>query len=66
MIYATRIYVSDKQNYMNRRDNPNSSVYNKGKVYCINEEYRYIYNILLNDPMKYKQFIGGILFKKVP
>ena len=64
MIYATRIYVSDKQYYMNRRDNPNSSVYNKGKVYCINEEYRYIYNILLNDPMKYKQFIGEFCLKR--
>ncbi|MFR5082445.1 MAG: hypothetical protein ACLTEE_07480 [Anaerobutyricum hallii] len=28
-----------KPYYMNRRDNPNSSVHNKEKVYCMNVEY---------------------------
>ena len=32
---------------MNRRDNPNSSVKSKDKVYCVNEEYKYIKKLIL-------------------
>lgn len=46
-IYAKRAMFSDKPYYMNRRDNPNSSVKSKEKVYCVNIEYDYIRNILM-------------------
>ena len=43
---------------MNRRDNPNSSVKSREKVYCMNEEYRFIYEQFLNRyPDLKKRFI---------
>lgn len=43
---AERIYFVNKPYYMNRRDNPNSSVKSREKVYCMNEEYQFIYKFL--------------------
>ena len=54
--FAERAMFLDKPFYMNRRDNPNSSVKSRDKVYCVNEEYRYIKELLLKhnlfDKMK--------------
>ena len=36
---ATKIYLLDKPFYMHRLDNPDSSINNKEKVYCIKTEY---------------------------
>lgn len=55
-MFAERVYFYDKQFYMNRRDNPNSSVHNKAKVYIMNDEYEFIKKILLNHPDLYEQF----------
>lgn len=55
-MFANRIYFYDEAFYMNRRDNPNSSVYNKGKVYCMHAEYEYIKNILNKHPDLYNLF----------
>ena len=49
-VYAQRAKFIDRPYYMNRRDNPNSSVKSKDKVYCMNEEYKYIRSIL--EPQK--------------
>lgn len=46
-VYAKRAMFLDKPFYMNRRDNPNSSVKSKDKVYCVNIEYDYIRDILM-------------------
>lgn len=46
-IYAKRCMFLDKPYYMNRRDNPNSSVNNKEKVYCMNVEYDFIRDIFM-------------------
>lgn len=46
-IYAKRAMFLDKPYYMNRRDNPNSSVNSKEKVYCMNIEYDYIRDIFM-------------------
>lgn len=46
-LLAERAMFIDKPYYMNRRDNPNSSVKSKDKVYCVNEEYKYIKNLIL-------------------
>ena len=51
-IYAKRAMLINKPMYTNRRDNPNSSVKNKEKVYCINIEYDYIKDILLREENK--------------
>lgn len=40
-----KLYFVDKPYYMNRRDNPNSSVKNPKKVYCANIDYQYIKNV---------------------
>lgn len=39
---ANRFMFIRRPLYCNRRDNPNSSVADKGKVYCMNEEYELI------------------------
>lgn len=44
-IYAKRCMFVDHPYYMNRRDNPNSSVKDKKKVYCMNVEYDFIREI---------------------
>ncbi|MEI0608166.1 glycosyltransferase, partial [Brachyspira pulli] len=43
------IYFIDKAFYYNRRDNPNSSVHNKEKVFCIKHEFDFIKNFLENN-----------------
>ena len=43
------IYFIDKAFYYNRRDNPNSSVHNKEKVFCIKHEFDFIRNFLENN-----------------
>jgi len=44
-----KIYFVNHPYYMNRRDNPNSSVHNKAKVYCANDEYLFIKQFLVNS-----------------
>jgi regulator of replication initiation timing len=63
-IYAKRGMILDVPYYMNRRDNPNSSVRSKEKVYCVNVEYDYIRNILQRDPEIWERFKGMYWFKK--
>ncbi len=53
---AQRAYFVNRPFYMNRRDNPNSSVYSKEKVYCMNEEYAYIFDFL-NDRPELKELL---------
>ena len=43
---AERAYFLDKPLYLNRRDNPNSSVYSNSKIYAFCDEYDFIYNRL--------------------
>lgn len=62
--YAERAMILDTPYYMNRRDNPNSSVNNPEKVYCMNEEYKYIKNILAKDETLWNRFKGYYTWKK--
>lgn len=61
---AQRVYFVHEPFYMNRRDNPNSSVYNKGKVYCMNEEYRYIGEFLDQNPELKQRLMPMYCYKK--
>lgn len=54
--YAKKVYFVNKPYYMNRRDNPNSSVYATNKVFCMKEEYDFIKKILKSTPEKFEQF----------
>lgn len=61
---AKRIYFVDKPYYMNRRDNEASSVANPGKVYCMTEEWAYIYDWLKADAERFRTFIGPYTLRK--
>lgn len=50
LMWADKAYFVNKPYYMNRRDNPNSSVYNKKKIYCPCDEYDFIYEKLEENP----------------
>ena len=54
----------DKPYYMNRRDNPNSSVKSKDKVYAVNVEYDYIRDILLQDADIWERFKSYYYLKR--
>jgi hypothetical protein len=47
---ATRIYFLNKPFYLKRKDNPNSSVMSKGKVFVVCDEYVFIRKFLDNNP----------------
>lgn len=63
-VYASRAMIIDQPFYMNRRDNPNSSVHSKEKVYCINQEYDYIRELMEKDPKNWERFRPMYWFKK--
>lgn len=42
LMYCKRMYLLDQAFYMYRQDNPNSSIYNKGKVSAFSDEYAFI------------------------
>ena len=56
-VHAERCYFLDEYFYCCRRDNPNSSVKDKGKVYVICDEYDYILKRLKENKYKYHKFI---------
>lgn len=55
-MYSTKAYFMDKAFYMKRKDNPNSSVANKAKVYIMCDEYDWIRKIIDSNP-NFKKFI---------
>lgn len=61
--WAKKIFFIDRAFYMLRRDNPNSSVHSREKVFCIFDEYAFIEKRLRSDPVKEAIFIG-IFHKK--
>ena len=56
--------IIDKPYYRNRRDNPNSSVKNPQKVYCMNVEYDHIRDILMDHPETWEKFKYYYTLKK--
>ena len=63
-VYAERAMIVNKPYYRNRRDNPNSSVNSKAKVYCANVEYDYIKDILMIDRNLWERFKAMYHWKK--
>ncbi|MGI5850346.1 MAG: hypothetical protein ACOX8Q_09860, partial [Christensenellales bacterium] len=61
---ASRVFFVDKPFYMNRRDNPNSSVKSKSKVFCIRDEYIYIRDFLDRNPELKEKYIYIYSYKK--
>lgn len=65
-IYAKRVMFLDKPYYRNRRDNPNSSVNSREKVYCMNIEYDHIRDIFMQPENKelWERFKGYYNLKR--
>lgn len=55
-VFGRRAMILDKPYYRNRRDNPNSSVKDTGKVYCMTDEYDYIESIIRSDLILWDRF----------
>ena len=61
---AERAWFVNAPFYMNRRDNPNSSVFSRGKMYAVTEEYRFIYEYLAREPALLAKYEGVFYAKK--
>lgn len=61
---AERAWFVNKPFYMNRRDNPNSSMFNRKKLYCVTDEYRYIWDWMQKDPALVEKFSPIFYAKK--
>lgn len=62
--FAKRIYFVNEPLYYNRRDNPNSSVYDKSKVYECNYEYDMIRDFLKENKELEKNFLHQYCMKR--
>ena len=62
--FAKRAMILDRPYYRNRRDNPNSSVKNKEKVYCMNVEYDHIRDVMMEYPETWEKFKYMYTLKK--
>lgn len=55
-VHARRAMIVKEPFYRNRRDNPNSSVKSKEKVYCMNVEFDHIRDLLMADREIWERF----------
>ena len=62
--WAERVYFLNEPFYMNRRDNPNSSVHSKSKVYAASNEYAYIHEFLEKNPKLKEHYMFIFSVKK--
>lgn len=63
-VYARKAMILNTPYYRNRRDNPNSSVKSKEKVYCMNVEYDHIRDLLMRDRALWEKFQYMYWWKK--
>ncbi len=56
LMYAERMWFYPESLYMLRRDNPNSSVKSKGKVYALCEEFDFIRKLIGEEPERVRMF----------
>ncbi|MBX9229542.1 glycosyltransferase [Coprococcus catus] len=63
MCFCRSIMYVNVPFYMNRRDNPQSSVNNPNNLYCANEEYRFIRNLIRGNK-RMEKFIDAYAIKK--
>lgn len=55
-LLAERLMLVDSAYIHYRRDNENSSVHNKGKIYCVADEYKEVHKLIENKP-ELKQYV---------
>lgn len=63
-MFANRAYFCDKSYYLNRRDNPNSSVYSNSKIFCMRDEYEYIKRIMDKNQFYSRGLVGYYWLRK--
>ena len=63
-VLGRRAMILDRAFYRNRRDNPNSSVNSREKVYCMNIEYDFIRAFLMADRERWERFRYMYWWKK--
>jgi len=59
MACARRLYLITDEMYRLRRDNPNSSMNNKAKVFCVCNEFDFIYTFLREKEDRYQKFLAA-------
>ncbi|MGI6238916.1 MAG: glycosyltransferase family 4 protein, partial [Christensenellales bacterium] len=62
--WARRLYFLDRPFYMYRQDNPGSSINDKRKVYCVCDEYDYIYAFLEEHPAFMKAYKFMLTYRR--
>lgn len=63
-VFAERAMILNRPYYMNRRDNPHSSVNDPNKVYCMCDEYEYIERTLRPHGELWRRFAPMIWFRR--
>jgi len=61
---AEKMYLIEDDLYKLRRDNPNSSTANTGKVWAFRDECKFMYNFLAKDPVRKQRFLAGFWYNK--
>ncbi|MDE7215984.1 MAG: glycosyltransferase, partial [Clostridia bacterium] len=61
---AKRVMFVNKAFYYYRQDNPNSSINSKSKVFCMNEEYKFIYDFINSNEEVKENFAEEYFIKK--
>lgn len=61
---ANSIIFINRAFYYYRQDNPNSSINSRGKVFCMNEEYDFIFKFIMAHPTVKAEFINQYVVKK--
>lgn len=64
LVCAQRIYLIHDNLYRLRRDNPNSSINSKEKVFCVCDEYDFIYHFLTENQERYNRFLSAFWINK--
>lgn len=62
--YTKRLWFVGRPYYRNRRDNPNSSVHSREKVFCMNDEYAFIREFLDTHPVFKERYLAIYHFRR--
>ncbi|MDL2269921.1 glycosyltransferase [Desulfosarcina sp. OttesenSCG-928-A07] len=64
LCFARRVVFVNTPYYMNRRDNKDSSIYNKDKIFSMHHEFEFIYNKISNHAEIKKKALSAYQFSK--
>lgn len=64
LVHAERVMLIHNQLYYYRQDNPNSSIANNEKAYCVLQEYNYIWSIISKNSDQLGEFIPEYFLRK--